>query len=269
MTRGSLVHEVQFQLLTRLRDAGLLPVTKPRLDKARDMLDTVLAEIGAAEHDRLNPAIERVWKDTIEAIAADLREWLRLMPEEPDWTPAYFELSFGLKDRRDQDAVSKDEAVLLDCGIQLRGSIDLVEKDDAGRLRATDYKTGKVRAKKGDVIASGEILQPVLYALTIEKLFSTAEARREVKEGRLYYCTATGDFTKVDIPLNDEARAAAQLVAKTIGDSISSGFLPAAPAKDACRYCDFKTVCGPYEEIRTKRKAKDRLKGLIELRRQK
>ena len=265
MTRGSLVHEVQFVLLTKLRDKGLLPVTKPRLDAARDMLDEVLAEVSAAEHDRLNPAIERVWKDTIQSIAADLREWLRRMPEEPDWTPAHFELSFGLKDHRNQDSVSKDEAVKLDAGIQLRGSIDLVEKDDAGRLRATDYKTGKIRAKKGDVISSGDILQPVLYALTIEKLFPG----HEVKEGRLYYCTAAGDFTKVDIPLNEDARAAARLVAKTIGDAISTGFLPAAPAKDACRYCDFKTVCGPYEEIRTKRKMKDRLKPLIELRRQK
>jgi ATP-dependent helicase/nuclease subunit B len=273
MTRGSLVHEVQFRLLTRLRDhvradgtrESLLPVTKPRLDIARAMLIEVLAEVAAEEHERLNPAIERVWTDTMDGIAADLREWLRRMPDEPDWTPSYFELSFGLKDRREQDAVSKDEAVMLDAGIQLRGSIDLVEKDDAGRLRATDYKTGKVRAKKGDVIASGEILQPVLYALTIEKLFPGTT----VKEGRLYYCTAAGDFTKVDIPLDEDARAAARLVAKTIGDAISSGFLPAAPAKDACKYCDFRGVCGPYEEIRTKRKSKDRLKGLIELRKQK
>ncbi|MEA2752870.1 MAG: ATP-dependent helicase/nuclease subunit, partial [Myxococcales bacterium] len=273
MTRGSLVHEVQFRLLTRLRDAkredgtpeSLLPVTKPRLELARAMLIDVLAEVANEEHERLNPAIERVWTDTMDSIAADLREWLRRMAEEPDWTPAYFELSFGLKDRREQDAVSKDEPVVLDAGIQLRGSIDLVEKDDSGRLRATDYKTGKVRAKKGDVIANGEILQPVLYALTIEKLF----AGTNVKEGRLYYCTAAGDFTKVDIPLDEDARAAARLVAKTIGDAISSGFLPAAPAKDACRYCDFKSVCGPYEEIRTKRKPKDRLKGLIELRKQK
>jgi ATP-dependent helicase/nuclease subunit B len=273
MTRGSLVHEVQFRLLTRLRDhrradgtpESLLPVTRPRLEIARAMLVEVLAEVAAEEHERLNPAIERVWTDTMDGIAADLREWLRRMPEEPEWTPAFFELSFGLKDRREQDAVSKDEPVVLDAGIQLRGSIDLVEKDDTGRLRATDYKTGKVRAKKGDVIASGEILQPVLYALTIEKLFPGTN----VKEGRLYYCTAAGDFTKVDIPLDEDARAAARLVAKTIGEAISTGFLPAAPAKDACKYCDFRGVCGPYEEIRTKRKSKDRLKGLIELRKQK
>ncbi|MBC7051916.1 PD-(D/E)XK nuclease family protein, partial [Salmonella enterica subsp. enterica serovar Enteritidis] len=84
-----------------------------------------------------------------------------------------------------------------------------------------------------------------------------------------YYCTAAGDFSKIDMPLDESARAAAKLVASTIGEAISTGFLPAAPAKDACRYCDYRTVCGPYEEIRTKRKSKDRLKGLIELRRQK
>ena len=263
LTRGSLVHEVQFRVLTELRDAGLLPVTRIRLEAARAKLDLMLEEVAAAEHDRLRPAIERVWKDAMENIAADLREWLRRMADEPDWTPAYFELSFGLKDRREQDALSKDEPVVLDAGIQLRGSIDLVEKDDAGRLRATDHKTGKVRAQRGDVIKKGEVLQPVLYALTIEKLFPGTE----VKEGRLYYCTAAGDFTKVDIPLTDDARSAAQLVAKTIGDSIAAGFLPAAPAKDACRYCDFQSVCGPYEEIRTRRKPGDRLKGLIELRR--
>ncbi|MBX3189758.1 MAG: PD-(D/E)XK nuclease family protein [Labilithrix sp.] len=264
LTRGSLVHEVQFVLLTKLRDAGLLPVTKPRLDAARAMLDEVLAEVAAEEHEKLSPAIERVWKDAIEGIAADLREWLRLMADEPGWTPAHFELSFGLKDRRAQDVLSKDEPVALDAGIQLRGSIDLVEKDDAGRLRATDHKTGKVRAKEGEtVIGKGEILQPVLYALTIEKLFP----KQPIEGGRLYYCTAAGGFTKVDIPLGESARVAARLVAKTIGESIANGFLPAAPAKDACRYCDYKSVCGPYEEIRTKRKQGERLKGLVELRR--
>lgn len=265
LTRGSLVHEVQFELLTKLRDAQLLPVTRQRLETARALLDEVLRDVGGEEHERLNPAIERVWKDAMEGIAADLREWLRRMAEEPDWTPAYFELSFGLKDVRKQDTRSLPEPVALEAGIQLRGSIDLVEQNDAGALRATDHKTGKPRAQRGDVIKKGEILQPVLYALTIEKLFPG----RKVESGRLYYCTAAGDFSKIDMPLDESARDAAKLVATTIGEAISTGFLPAAPAKGACRYCDYRSVCGPYEEIRTKRKSKDRLKGLLELRRQK
>ena len=27
-----------------------------------------------------------------------------------------------------------------------------------------------------------------------------------------------------------------------------------APAKGACRFCDYQIVCGPYEELRTARK---------------
>ena len=265
LTRGSLVHEVMYELLTRLHAKELLPVTKPRLEEARTMLEEVLGEVARKEHDRLSPAIERVWDDAMATIAADLREWLRRMADAPEWTPAHFELSFGLKEPRAQDAMSKDEAVLVEAGIQLRGSIDLVEKNDTGHIRATDYKTGKVRAKKGDVIAKGEILQPVLYALVLEKLF----AGQTVTGGRLYYCTTAGDFTTIDIALDDQARNAARVVAKTIGDAVAVGFLPTAPAKDACRYCDYRTVCGPYEEIRTKRKPPDRLKDLVALRRQK
>ncbi|MCL2777467.1 MAG: PD-(D/E)XK nuclease family protein [Polyangiaceae bacterium] len=263
LARGSLVHEVQFLLLTKLHAEKLLPVTPARLDAAQAMLDVVLREASAEAKDRLAPSIDRVFADAIDSIGVDLREWLRRMADEPDWVPAFFELSFGLKDRRDQDPHSKHDPAALDVGILLRGSIDLVEKHTSGKLRATDHKTGKVRAKLGEtVIGKGEVLQPVLYALTIEKLFFNTK----IEGGRLYYCTTLGGFTKVDIPLTQEARTAARLVATTVGDAIQTGFLPAAPAEGACKYCDFRPVCGPYEEIRTRRKARERMGPLMELR---
>ena len=139
--------------------------------------------------------------------------------------PAHFELSFGLKDPRSQDAKSTDAPAVLDIGLRLRGSIDLVERKANGSLRATDYKTGKVRAQKDAIIGGGEILQPVLYALTLEKLFPEAK----VEEGVLYYCTAAGAFEKVSVALDDRARDAARTVAKTVGDALMRGFLPTAP----------------------------------------
>jgi ATP-dependent helicase/nuclease subunit B len=267
LTRGSLVHEVQYRLLTKLRDDGLLPIDAARLGAARERLDAVLTEVEREFHDRLNPAIDRVWKDAIGGIGADLREWLRRMPLEPDWTPAHFELSFGLKDPRSQDAKSTDEPVVLDIGLRLRGSIDLVEKKKNGALRATDHKTGKVRAKKDAVIGGGEILQPVLYALALEKLFP----KIPVEAGVLYYCTAAGAFEKVPVVLDDTARRAARSVAKAVGDALHNGFLPTAPALEkkgegACTWCDFKAVCGPYEHIRTKKKPQDGLQVLTQLR---
>jgi ATP-dependent helicase/nuclease subunit B len=68
------------------------------------------------------------------------------------------------------------------------------------------------------------------------------------------------------VPLDDEARASAQVVASTIDDAIASGFLPAAPKKDACRWCDYSVVCGPYEEMRSGRKSQRELQALVRLR---
>src|SRR5262249_19236879 len=74
LQRGSLIHDVQFKLLGRLRDAELLPVTSLNLDRARAALDTVIDEVAARYKDDLSPAIERVWEDGIASIRADLRE---------------------------------------------------------------------------------------------------------------------------------------------------------------------------------------------------
>ncbi len=269
LTRGSLVHEVHYRLLMQLRDEGLLPVSETTLETARQRLDPILEQVADEYCDRLSPAIMRVWQDAITGIGADLREWLFRMTKEPEWTPAHFELSFGLKDPRAQDARSTDEPATLDVGLRLRGSIDLVERHRDGKLRATDYKTGKVRAKKGEtVIGGGEILQPVLYALTLEKLFPDTS----IDGGVLYYCTSAGGFEKVHVPLDERARSSAKLVAKTVGDALSNGFLPAAPVVErkgmsACTWCDYRPVCGPYEEVRTRKKPEAPLRPLVELRR--
>ncbi|NUQ72880.1 MAG: PD-(D/E)XK nuclease family protein [Polyangiaceae bacterium] len=263
LQRGSLVHEAQFEVLADLRDAGLLPVTKDNLEMARERLDGVLSRVAERYYDELAPAIDRVWDDTVGQIRADLREWLRRSAEEPSeraWTPWRFELSFGLTDRRAKDPGSQNAPAALDCGVLLRGSIDLVERSATGALRATDYKTGKQRAQKGAIVGGGETLQPVFYALALEKLFPDSK----VDSGRLYYCTSTGGFESVPIALTSEARASANEVIGIIREAVEGGFLPAAPAEKACEMCDYQLVCGPYEELRSARK---RPEALVKLRR--
>jgi ATP-dependent helicase/nuclease subunit B len=151
----------------------------------------------------------------------------------------------------------------LECGIQLRGSIDLAERHPSGMARVTDHKTGKADGKPTQLIAGGKSLQPLLYALAAEKLF-TGQAK--ISSGRLYFCTSAGGFAEQVVVLDDQARAAAGQVAEAIGDAVAQPFLPAAPDKRQCDLCDFRVVCGPYEERRTARKPQGNLEPLLALR---
>lgn len=250
LQRGSLVHEVQFALFQRLAAERLLPVTPAHLDAARGHLDALLDAAAADKYDTWAPAIERVWQDGIESVRADLREWLRRASEdESGFVPWNFELAFGLPPGRDRDPDSTPDALQLANGIQLRGSIDLVERRADGALRATDHKTGKQRFGRDAVVQGGEALQPVLYALALEKRFDGAT----VESGRLYYCTSAGGFEERIVPLDAEARSAAGVLAEAIDEALTQPMLPAAPAHGACMWCDYRVVCGPYEEFRTSR----------------
>jgi ATP-dependent helicase/nuclease subunit B len=262
LTRGALLHEVQFELLTRLRAAARLPVVRAALDETLRVMDQTLEEVAERYHDRLAPAIERVWNDAIDAIRADLREWLRRAAEDTaPWTPERFELAFGLEGRDQADPLSRAEPVPLDAGLILRGSIDLIERGPGGRLRVTDHKSGKADAPKDLIVGGGRVLQPVLYALAAERLLG-----EPVESGRLYYCSSRGGYEERVVPLDGAARAAAREFASTVAGAITDGFLPAAPAEGGCRWCDYRMVCGPYEEMRVAQKPAARLGALERLR---
>jgi ATP-dependent helicase/nuclease subunit B len=268
LEKGSLVHEVLFRLLTELRDGAMLPLQPERFDEVRTRLDRILVEVAREYRERLAPAIDKVWDDGIAGIRADLLESLRRDSERGEWqswAPWRLELAFGLPKAAGRDDASTTDPVKLDCGITLRGAIDLVEVGPEAALRATDHKTGKQRQKPGSVVGGGESLQPVFYALALEKLFPG----RKIAGGRLSYCTSAGEFKEVAVPLDRYARDAADRVAAALGEALTRGFFPAAPNKGACRYCDYRPVCGPWEEERARKKKDggelDALKALRKL----
>ncbi|MGH9675401.1 MAG: PD-(D/E)XK nuclease family protein, partial [Bryobacteraceae bacterium] len=124
------------------------------------------------------------------------------------------------------------------------------------------HKTGRRPERLPGYIGGGTHLQPVLYGMAAEKLLDA-----KVLHGRLSYCTQRGSYEIVEVML-DKARASANEALRIIQDSITSGFLPAAPRKDTCAICDYRAVCGPYEEERVRRKPQDRLERLVSLRNQ-
>jgi ATP-dependent helicase/nuclease subunit B len=263
LTRGALFHSVQFELFRMLKEADLLPVTPGRLEKVLDIADRVLDRVAAKFEDDLAPAIPRVWRSEVEDLRIDLRGWIKQVGDaQYDWRPIHFELAFGLPldEHRDPQSV-KQEAVILS-GIRLRGSIDLVERHATRNvLRVIDHKTGKAPASRPQYVGGGSILQPLLYALAAEQMLA-----QPMESGGLFFCTQRGDFSQVTIPLDNQSRDRLTRVLETIGHAIEDGFLPAAPQPGACGLCDYRPVCGPYEEQRAKRKQPDRLDALVQVR---
>jgi CRISPR/Cas system-associated exonuclease Cas4 (RecB family) len=249
LTRGSVFHRAQAEFFRAMKTAGALPITSANIAFAIGTLREVVDRVAAASADELAPAIERVWRDEVADLRRDLGIWVNRMVDKTDWVPEYFEFSFGLHDEG-RDPHSLTDPIVLDSGFILRGSVDLIERRaDGSALRVTDHKTGKYRANQDLIIGGGSVLQPVLYSVAIER---GLDAR--VASGRLYYCTTAGGFRDHEIQISDYARAQGLLALTIVDRAIELGHLPAAPAKDACRWCDFRPICGPDEEQRVSKK---------------
>ncbi|MBI1788162.1 MAG: PD-(D/E)XK nuclease family protein [Acidobacteria bacterium] len=262
LTRGGLFHAAQFRIFRELEAGGLLPVAPANLDRVLDVADGVLDRVAAEYKEDLAPAIPRVWDSEMENLRTDLRAWIRqLVPIHAVWRPAHFELAFGMHAGQERDPGSRREEVRIFDGIRLRGSIDLVEVHASGALRVTDHKTGKAPWPEPAYVGGGEALQPLLYSLAAEQMLD-----KTAHSGLLYYCTQRGNYTQVEIPVVPQSRAYLKEALRLIDASIEEGFLPAAPRPDACEYCDYRPICGPYEEQRVRQKKKDALVALQTIR---
>ena len=139
---------------------------------------------------------------------------------------------------------------------------DLVERHTTSRaLRVTDHKTGKNRTAVTTTVDGGRTLQPVLYSLVVEEM-----THEPVTAGRLYYCTQAGGFTSHTVQLDPIARKTGLHALEVIDRGVELAFLAASPARGACEYRDYRTVCGSLEEKRAGKKNKGLLADLLALR---
>ena len=267
LTRGRLFHEVQAGLLRELRRRRGLPITPGNRSGAEEALDAELDRVAAGYRETLAPAIDRVWSDEVEALRIDLKGWLQNLAEEgAEWAPLHAEFGFGFGGGDGRDEASVAEPVTLDGRWLLHGVVDLVESraggESAGALRVTDHKTGRNRHPERIVVRGGEVLQPVLYALAVEQALG-----RPVAESRLFFCTVGGSFSTRPVSLGEDARRRGIEVLEIIDRAIEAGSLLPAPREGACAWCDFQSVCGPSEEVRSGRKDPRPLADLQVLRR--
>ena len=267
LTRGRMFHEVQAELVRALEARDALPVTRARLTETWALLDDTLDRLAARYYEELAPAIDRVWTNEIETMRTDLKGWVhQVADEDGEWVPIRAELGFGFPPGPGRDPRSLPEPVEIDGRWKLHGIVDLVETrarpTAGGELRVTDHKTGKNRTAERMVVGHGEVLQPVLYGLAVEQALG-----RPVGASRLFFATAAGAYATRSVSLGDTERRHGLEVLETIDRAVETGVIVPAPRRGACAWCDYRTVCGPWEETRVLRKDDTKLVDLQVLRR--
>jgi len=245
LTRGSMVHEMLAEIMRELIARDWAPLPDAHVMEAQAVADRFVTRIAGEYQDRLSPPIVRVWEDAVAAIRRDIHEWIRRLPADgARWTPARVEIGVGFSGGFGRDEASHREDVILPDGTRLHGVVDLLERGGDAEWRITDYKTGRHRLPDSAVVNGGRTLQPILYAMAVEAAFGG-----HVVASRLYYCTEDGGFE--DHPwavagvVGEQTRQQGLEVLAIIDHAIQDGRLPAAPADEACTWCDFATVCGP------------------------
>ena len=98
-------------------------------------------------------------------------------------TTGFRNISSSLSDcvaQSGRDSASTTEEAILEEGVRLRGSIDLVERHATrGVLRVTDHKTGKPPENPPAYVGGGLFLQPLLYGLAARKLLECGSRIRQ------------------------------------------------------------------------------------------
>ncbi|MEY4582560.1 MAG: hypothetical protein RL701_7263, partial [Pseudomonadota bacterium] len=260
--RGLLFHEVLSCTLERWLTEEQLPLAAADPALAQSTLDAAFARVRDEAKERYAPAIARVFDITLASLRRDLTGWLKAVRSDRDWSPVATELLLQGQTQGGHAAIT------LEAGVRLSGAIDLVERKQGSApelLRATDFKTGVPRPRLS-VTEGAHVLQPLLYALALERMYPDAH----VSGGRLYFCTREQRYTSQEVLLGERSRGVARDLFAAIDDLLQQGFLPAVPERDACERCEYVAICGPHEQERVQRvKHRDfsRLRSLQLLRR--
>lgn len=255
---GDLYHRCQALLGTRLAQLDLDPQDPASAHRVVGEIRDVTRTVAEAARLKLEPILTGVFEDEMARIESDLIGWAEEEIAVGDgFRPYRSDLAFGLP-RHEHAPESTEEDVRISGGYRLKGAIDSVERDAHGRLRVTDYKTGRVpeeRERGFAIIGHGEMLQPLLYALAVEALRGRGVAADGVVvKSRLLYATRRGGYTAVPVAVASDNVAKARRVLDLIDGAVERGLFFAAPRERACEHCDYRPVCGPNEEMRTRRK---------------
>jgi len=243
---GELLHEVYYRFFVRLREEkgdGFSSV-----DAAdRKLLDQVLDEV-VREYILKVPVSSPLHHDRrLAQIRQDVEGFLQ--HEMPNGNARlYFELAFNMPTKEGRDPKHRREEpaeiVLRDGSrLQVRGSIDRIDKSIDGMYILLDYKTGKSKEPNDKTpFLGGQLIQAGLYSEVVGQIDPKVVDPQFV----FYYATTGEEYSEYRISYGTHRNHFVGLLSAIIKELREGKFVPIADLKrdrGVCAYCDFRSVC--------------------------
>lgn len=226
LERGSLLHAVYEETLKEAAARGVNPAEERFLDIALRLVDRK----GAEQLLKTPSPSDALHAWEMDALRDDARSFVEMIRDRsPRW--AQLEWRFGMDDEMRIGAG--------DGSVMVRGVVDRV--DDLGaHLRVVDYKTGGGYGYSGrsQVYNGGRRLQHFVYTAAVAALYG-----RPVDAMEYHFPTRRGE-NRVRRYGTGKLKHGGELV-EVLLKALERGWFPATDsAKDDCRYCDYREVCG-------------------------
>ena len=256
MDRGSLIHDILYEFMTRVTEAG----ARPDAGRHGPLMDEVAGCVVAEWKRAVPPPSEGIFERERQDILAALEVFLRVESARPAAVRAFaFEKSFS----------GVPVEVAGGGSFRLKGRIDRIDRTGPDTFRIVDYKTGSPKPYE-DLVAfgRGRVIQHALYAVAAEKVLVREGLAKKARVTESGYSFPTRRGEGREVLVREFDREAFRALLRDILALIANGYFATA-LKDECDFCDYAPVCGG-RAAETKRKVEsdartgpafERLKG--------
>ena len=231
LRRGSLIHAILCDFMTRVRDRGETVAA----GRHAGLMEGIAASALARTKEEIPPPSEAVFESETKDIRDSLSIFLAAEENlEEKGEPIAFEMEIA-KRRIELD---RDRSFLL------RGYIDRVDRLGRDTYRILDYKTGSASDYEELVeFGGGQKIQHALYAVALEKILSERPGGgtpRVTRSGYLFPSRRGEGLARI---IKDFDRDRLKSLLVDLLALLQNGYFIAGP--DAkCTYCDYGPVCG-------------------------
>ena len=238
---GLILHEVLEEVYERAENPD-------DIESVLEALDRIVEPIMDRAPEKYGFRPTALWEIERDQYKQVLIETIQALSEEGEgWTPAEFEKRFGFEPNAPLELVVGGKTV------RVRGMIDRLDKNEDGRLRVIDYKTGSARLN-GKELDGGRRIQLPLYALAAQDALDLGQvvegfywAILAARRGPLRLSTYRAPETEGEVGPAAAYETARQHVSRIV-DGVSSGHFEPVPPPGGCpSYCPAAAWCWRYQ----------------------